>query len=54
MVPVSENDGMRRGSHSVYLKHASFDLSNDHTIGIACLTDHAIMAILEMCAVEVV
>ena len=44
---------MERGPHSVDLKHASFNLSNDHAISSARLTNRAIMEIFETCDVEV-
>ena len=49
---VSENDGMGEGSHSVGLKHATFNLPNDHANNLACLDDHAIMEIFETCAIK--
>ena len=44
--------GMERGSHSVDLKHASFNRLNDHANSSACLENHAIMEIFEMCVVK--
>ena len=49
---VSESDGMREGSHSVGLKHATFNLPNDHANISACLDDRSIMAIFKTCAVK--
>ena len=49
---VSESDGMREGSHSVGLKHATFNLPNDHANKSACLNNRAIMEIFETCAVK--
>ena len=51
---VSENDEMGEGLHSVDLKHASLNLSNDHAISAAHLADHAIMEIFEMCAIDII
>ena len=52
VITVSENNGMGEGSHSVGLKHAAFNLPNDHANSSTCLDDHAIMAIFETCAVK--
>ena len=43
---------MGEGSHSVDLKHAAFNLPNDHANILACLDDRAIMAIFETCTVK--
>ena len=52
MITVSENDGMGEVSHSFGLKHAAFNLPNDHANSLACLDDRAIMEIFETCAVK--
>ena len=51
VITVSENDGMGEGSHSVDLKHAAFNLPNDHANISSCLNDRSIMEIFGTCAV---